>query len=147
MMVMIQFGGVLVQLYRLEYQSFVNLVVLYLTPLFCEMPYPKMTTIAINRPFQMRALQGLPYLAYDNVNPAMVNSMMLRSSILAFETVSWSCKTSYPLRGLQYLAYDNVNPTMVNSMMLRSSMLPLKRSIEQNFCELHFVLAGKVFFR
>ena len=48
-----------------------------------------------NRPFQRRAwscitsypLQGLPYLAYDNVNPAMVNSMMLRSSMLAFEKV------------------------------------------------------------
>ena len=48
------------------------------------------------RPFQMRAwscitsypLRGLPYLAdlaYDNVNPAVVNSMMLRSSMLAFE--------------------------------------------------------------
>ena len=46
----------------------------------------------INRPFQMRAwncitsypLRCLPYLAYDNVNPAimaMVNSMMLRSSM------------------------------------------------------------------
>ena len=42
-----------------------------------------------NRPFQMRAwscitsypLRGLPYLAYDNVNPAMVNSMMLHSSM------------------------------------------------------------------
>ena len=42
-----------------------------------------------NRPFQMQAwscitsypLWGLPYLAYDNVNPAMVNSMMLRSSM------------------------------------------------------------------
>ena len=41
------------------------------------------------RPFQMRAwscitsypLWGLPYLAYDNVNPAMVNSMMLHSSM------------------------------------------------------------------
>ena len=32
-------------------------------------------------------LRGLPYLAYDNVNPAMVNSMMLRSSMLAFEKV------------------------------------------------------------
>ena len=51
------------------------------------------------RPFQMQAwscitsypLQGLPYLAYDNVNPAMVNSMMLRSSMLmlAFEKVYW----------------------------------------------------------
>ena len=48
-----------------------------------------------NRPFQMRAwscktvypLRGLPYLAYDNVNLAMVNSMMLRSSMLAFEKV------------------------------------------------------------
>ena len=49
-----------------------------------------------NRPFQMRAwsciitsylLQGLPYLAYDNVNPAMVKSMMLRSSMLTFEKV------------------------------------------------------------
>ena len=47
------------------------------------------------RPFQMRAwscissypLRGLPYLAYDNVNPAMVNSMMLHSSMLAFEKV------------------------------------------------------------
>ena len=26
-------------------------------------------------------LRGLPYLAYDNVNPAMVNSMMLHSSM------------------------------------------------------------------
>ena len=26
-------------------------------------------------------LQGLPYLAYDNVNPAVVNSMMLHSSM------------------------------------------------------------------
>ena len=32
-------------------------------------------------------LRGLPYLAYDNVNLAMVNSMMLRSSMLAFEKV------------------------------------------------------------
>ena len=32
-------------------------------------------------------LRGLPYLAYDNVNPAMVNGMMLRSSMLAFEKV------------------------------------------------------------
>ena len=32
-------------------------------------------------------LRGLTYLAYDNVNPAMVNSMMLRSSMLAFERV------------------------------------------------------------
>ena len=48
-----------------------------------------------NRPFQMRAwscitsypLRGLPYLAYDNVNPAVVNNMMLRSSMLAFEKV------------------------------------------------------------
>ena len=48
-----------------------------------------------NRPFQMWAwscitsypLRGLLYLVYDNVNPAMVNSMMLRSSMLAFEKV------------------------------------------------------------
>ena len=48
-----------------------------------------------NRPFQMRAwscitpypLRSLPYLAYDNVNPAMVISMMLRSSMPAFEKV------------------------------------------------------------
>ena len=45
-----------------------------------------------NRPFQMRTWscitsQGLQYLAFDNVNPAMVNSMMLRSSMLAFEKV------------------------------------------------------------
>ena len=47
------------------------------------------------RPFQMRvwscitsyALRGLPYLAYDNVNPAIVNSMMLRSSMLTFRKV------------------------------------------------------------
>ena len=32
-------------------------------------------------------LRGLPYLAYDNVNPALVNSMMLRSSMQAFEKV------------------------------------------------------------
>ena len=32
-------------------------------------------------------LRGLPYLAYDNVNLAMVNSMMLRSSMLEFEKV------------------------------------------------------------
>ena len=32
-------------------------------------------------------LWDLPYLAYDNVNPAMVNSMMLRSSMLAFEKI------------------------------------------------------------
>ena len=45
-------------------------------------------------------LRGLLYLAYDNVNLAMVNSMMLRSSMLAFEkvygvyvnSVSYSCK-------------------------------------------------------
>ena len=51
------------------------------------------------RPFQMQAwscitsytLQGLPYLAYDNVNPTMVNSMMLRSSMLAFEKVYKVC--------------------------------------------------------
>ena len=50
------------------------------------------------RPFQMRAwscitsypLRGLPYLAYDNVKPAMVKSMMLRSSMLAFEKVYYS---------------------------------------------------------
>ena len=49
----------------------------------------------IYRPFQMRAwscitsypLRGLPYPAYDIVNPAMVNSMMLRSSMHAFEKV------------------------------------------------------------
>ena len=49
----------------------------------------------IYRPFQMRAcscitsypLRGLPYLAYDNVNSAMVNTMMLRSSMHAFEKV------------------------------------------------------------
>ena len=42
-----------------------------------------------NRPFQTHVwscitsypLWGLPYLAYDNVNPAMVNSMMLHSSM------------------------------------------------------------------
>ena len=28
--------------------------------------------------FHHSPLRGLPYLAYDNVNPAMVNSMMLR---------------------------------------------------------------------
>ena len=41
-------------------------------------------TYYFNRPFQMRAwscitsypLRGLPYLAYDNVNPAVVNSML-----------------------------------------------------------------------
>ena len=41
------------------------------------------------RPFQMRTwscitsypLRGLPYLAYNNVNPAVVNSMMLHSSM------------------------------------------------------------------
>ena len=41
------------------------------------------------RPFQMRTwscitsypLRSLPYLAYDNVNHAMVNSMMLHSSM------------------------------------------------------------------
>ena len=32
-------------------------------------------------------LRGLPYLAYDNVNPTMVNSMMLHSSMHAFEKV------------------------------------------------------------
>ena len=50
-----------------------------------------------NRPFQMRAwscitsypLRGLQYVAYDNVNPAMVSSMMLRSSMHAFEKVNW----------------------------------------------------------
>ena len=30
-------------------------------------------------------LQSLPYLAYDNVNPAMVISMMLHSFMPAFE--------------------------------------------------------------
>ena len=48
-----------------------------------------MTSANQNRPFQMRAwscitsypLRSLPYLAYDNVNPAMVNSMMLHSSM------------------------------------------------------------------
>ena len=48
-----------------------------------------------NRPFQTRAwscitscpLRGLPYLPYDNVNPAIENGMMLRSSMLAFEKV------------------------------------------------------------
>ena len=32
-------------------------------------------------------LRSLPYLAYDNVNPAMVISMMLHSSMPAFEKV------------------------------------------------------------
>ena len=32
-------------------------------------------------------LRGLLYLAYDNVNPAIVNSMIVRSSMLAFEKV------------------------------------------------------------
>ena len=32
-------------------------------------------------------LWSLPYLAYDNVNPAVVISMMLRSSMPAFEKV------------------------------------------------------------
>ena len=32
-------------------------------------------------------IAGLPYLAYNNMNPAIVNSMMLRSSMLAFEEV------------------------------------------------------------
>ena len=32
-------------------------------------------------------LRSLPYLAYDNVNPEMVISMMLRSSMPAFEKV------------------------------------------------------------
>ena len=52
-------------------------------------------TPTVNRPFQMRAwscitsypLWGLLYQAYDNVNLAMVNSMMLRSSMHAFEKV------------------------------------------------------------
>ena len=52
-----------------------------------------LTWLTCNRPFQMRAwscitsypLRSLPYLAYDNVNPAMVISMMLRSSMPAFE--------------------------------------------------------------
>ena len=38
-------------------------------------------------------LRSLPYLAYDNVNPAMVISMMLRSSMPAFEKV-YSSHTS-----------------------------------------------------
>ena len=64
--------------------------------------YPRDTLGLIYRPFQMRAwscitsypLQGLPYLAYDNVNPAVVNSMMLRSSMLAFEKVFSGWKTA-----------------------------------------------------
>ena len=39
-------------------------------------------------------MHGLPFLAYDNVNPAMVNSMMLHSSMLAFEKVY--CSSSVP---------------------------------------------------
>ena len=58
-----------------------------------------------NRPFQMRALscitsyplRGLPYLAYDKVNHAMVNSMMLRSPMLAFEKVYKITVTILPL--------------------------------------------------
>ena len=49
------------------------------------------------RPFKIRAwscitsypLRGFPYLAYDNVNLAMVNSMMLHNSMHAFEKVFW----------------------------------------------------------
>ena len=56
------------------------------------------------RPFQMRAwscvtsypLQGLPYLAYDNVNPAMVNSMMLHSSMHDLRRSISSTKIFHP---------------------------------------------------
>ena len=44
-------------------------------------------------------IAGFTYLAYDNVNPAMVNSMMLRSSMLAFEKV-YSPKSSLLLNGM-----------------------------------------------
>ena len=62
-------------------------------PWFAMLNYTAYLLLQENRPFQMRAwscitsypLWGLPYLAYDSVNP--MNSMMLRSSMLAFEKV------------------------------------------------------------
>ena len=56
------------------------------------------------RPFQMRAwscvtsypLRGLPYLACDNVNPAMVNSMMLHSSMHDLKRSISSTKIFHP---------------------------------------------------
>ena len=42
-------------------------------------------------------LRGLPYLVYDNVNPAVVNSMMLRSSMLAFEKVYYALRIFRPI--------------------------------------------------
>ena len=72
---------------------FTELLILSLTPLHSQY-----------RPFQMRAwscitsypLWSLPYLAYDNMNPAMVISMMLRSSMLAFEKVYCESKKTQP---------------------------------------------------
>ena len=65
---------------------------------FMHLTHQNLSALALfchNRPFQMRAwscitsypLRSLPYLAYDNVNPAVVISMMLRSFMPAFEKV------------------------------------------------------------
>ena len=77
-----------------------------------------MITIEIDdRPFQMRALscitsypfRGLPYLAYDNVNPAMVNrSMMLHSSMhdlkrsIMIKFGAWHCVIEFSSFSLPY---------------------------------------------
>ena len=50
-------------------------------------------------------LRGLPYLAYDNVNPAMVNSMMLRSSMLAFEKVYYKSENGTVNKHVHDLQY------------------------------------------
>ena len=55
-------------------------------------------------------LQGLPYLVYDNVNPAMVNSMMLRSSMLAFEKVYYALRIFHPI--LLYTINRETNKNM-----------------------------------
>ena len=69
-----------------------NLKLVFVKPLshfFFQLLIVGNQSTGFNRPFQMRAwscitsypLRGLSYLAYDNVNPAVVNSMMLHSSM------------------------------------------------------------------
>ena len=63
--------------------------------------WTKILQLNKHRPFQKRAwscitsypLQGLPYPAYHNVNPAMVNNMMLRSSMhgLKRSIINFTC--------------------------------------------------------
>ena len=73
-----------------EYMCWLCMCVAFMEYIFimnCAFLY--WASIILHRPFQMQAwrcitsypLRGLPYLAYDNVNPAVVNSMMLHSSM------------------------------------------------------------------